>query len=61
MIKYNGRPISPIWISPLSRRRPGEKPTKPSPESLTAGRLRRRIEALEEVVRFRRQFDDGDW
>ena len=56
--RRDGRPAHPIWLAPLSNRRPGEAPAKPSPESLAAGRLRRMIEAREAARRLR---TDLDW
>ena len=44
-----------LTLSPPGKRT--ARPVKPSPESLAAGRRRRRIEAIEEARRLRRERD----
>ena len=55
--RRDGRAAHPVWLAPLSNRRPGEKPAKPSPESLAAGRMRKAIEAREAARRLRADLD----
>ena len=60
--RRDGRPASPAspvssWCAAVSHRKPGDSPRSEWEKALAAGRLRRRIEALEAERRLREELD----